>query len=155
MMNSIIMDYQEKHESVQYNAVLAITSAIRGTSSKKLSQELDLGSLKSRTWPRRICYFQKALSRKLPIYLYKLAAPILKSHRNAGCYRVLYCRTDAFRSSIGNYRGRAKTRNKGWRDEWRTIEKIKVSLAISSSANKGHRIESCGTPALICNQFKV
>ena len=40
-------------------------------------------------------------------------------------------------------------------DEWRTIEKIKVSLAISSSANKGHRIESCGTPALICNQFKV
>ena len=107
------MDYQEKHESVQYNAVLAITSAIRGTSSKKLSQELDLGSLKGRTWPRRICYFQKALSRKLPIYLYKLAAPILKSHRNAGCYRVLYCRTDAFRSSISNYRGRAKTRNKG------------------------------------------
>ena len=67
MMNSIIMDYQEKHESVQYNAVLAITRDIRGTSSKKLSQELDLGSLKG----RRICYFQKALSRKLPIYLYK------------------------------------------------------------------------------------
>ena len=60
---------RKKIESVQYNAALTITSTFRGTSSKKLSQELDLGFLKDRRWSRRIFYFQKALSRKLPTYL--------------------------------------------------------------------------------------
>ena len=32
---------------------------------------------------------------------------------------------------------------------------MEVSSATSSSANKGPRTESCGTPALICYQFKV
>ena len=35
-------------ESIQYNAAIAITGAIRGTSSEKLFQELGLESLKSR-----------------------------------------------------------------------------------------------------------
>ena len=35
-------------ESVQYNAAIAITGAIRGTSQKKLYKELDLESLKLR-----------------------------------------------------------------------------------------------------------
>ena len=38
----------EKIESIQYNAALAITGAIRGTSSGKLYQELSLESLKER-----------------------------------------------------------------------------------------------------------
>ena len=37
-------------ESVQYNAALAITDAIRGTSKQKLYQELGLESLKHRRW---------------------------------------------------------------------------------------------------------
>ena len=39
-----------KIESVQYNASLAITGAIRGTSPENLYQELGLESLKSRRW---------------------------------------------------------------------------------------------------------
>ena len=40
----------DKIESVQYNAALAITGAIRGTSKEKLYQELGLESLKDRVW---------------------------------------------------------------------------------------------------------
>ena len=39
-----------KLESIQYNAWLAITGAIRGTSVEKIYQELGLESLKSRRW---------------------------------------------------------------------------------------------------------
>ena len=42
--------FQNKLESVQCNAALAITGAIRGSSWEKLYQELDLKSLKSRQW---------------------------------------------------------------------------------------------------------
>ena len=40
-------------ESLQYNAVMAITRSIRGTSSDKLFQELGLETLKSRPWLRK------------------------------------------------------------------------------------------------------
>ena len=40
--------FHKKFESLQYNTCLAITGAIRGTSSEKLYQELGLESLKSR-----------------------------------------------------------------------------------------------------------
>ena len=40
--------FHEKLESLQYNACLAMTGAIRGTSSEKLYQELRLESLKTR-----------------------------------------------------------------------------------------------------------
>ena len=46
----------DKIESVQYNAALAITGAIRGTSKEKLHQELGLQSLKDRRWLRRMAY---------------------------------------------------------------------------------------------------
>ena len=46
----------DKIESVQYNAALAITGAIRGTSKEKLHQELGLQSLKDRRWLRRMSY---------------------------------------------------------------------------------------------------
>ena len=43
--------FQNKLESVQYNAALAITGAIRGSSREKLYQELGLlESLKSQRW---------------------------------------------------------------------------------------------------------
>ena len=43
-----------KLESVQYNAALAITGAIRSSSREKLYQELSLESLKSRRWHRKL-----------------------------------------------------------------------------------------------------
>ena len=47
--NSCLSD---KIETIQYNTPLAITSTIRGTSKKKLCQELRLEPLKDRRWLR-------------------------------------------------------------------------------------------------------
>ena len=49
----------QKIESVQYNASLAITGAIRGTAREKLYQELGLESLSDRRWSRRLCFYYK------------------------------------------------------------------------------------------------
>ena len=40
--------FHQKLDKIQYNAYIAITGAIRGTSKEKIYQELDLESLKSR-----------------------------------------------------------------------------------------------------------
>ena len=58
-------------ESIQYNAAIAITGAIRGTSSEKLFQELGLESSKSRRWLRKFrmfknVYFTKFFIKNLP-----------------------------------------------------------------------------------------
>ena len=45
-----------KIESLQYNAALAITGAIRGSSKEKLYQELGFEHLSSRRWLRKLCY---------------------------------------------------------------------------------------------------
>ena len=45
--------FQNKIESIQYNACLAITSAIRGTSKERLYEELGLESLQHRRWYRK------------------------------------------------------------------------------------------------------
>ena len=56
----------KKVESVQYNAALAVTGAIRGTSKEKLYQESGFESLKDRRWFRRLCYLYKLLNTKKP-----------------------------------------------------------------------------------------
>ena len=48
-----------KLESIQYNAALALTGAIRGSSKEKLYQEIGLESLQLRQWYRKICGFYK------------------------------------------------------------------------------------------------
>ena len=53
--------FHDKLESIQNNACLAITGAIRGTSTEKIYQELGLESLKSRRWFRKLCHFYKIL----------------------------------------------------------------------------------------------
>ena len=49
--------FHKNLESVQYNAAIAITGAVRSTSSEKFFQELGLESLKSRRWLRKSCFF--------------------------------------------------------------------------------------------------
>ena len=46
--------FSNKLETVQYNAALAITGAIKGTSHEKLYQELGLEYLQQRRWVRRL-----------------------------------------------------------------------------------------------------
>ena len=65
-------NFCRKLESVQYNAALAITGTIHGTSQTKLYVELGLESLKARRWFRRLCYFYKFKSYGLPPYLFQL-----------------------------------------------------------------------------------
>ena len=53
----------QRLESIQYNAALAITGAIRGTSKEKLYQELGFESLQSRRWFRKLSLLQNIKKR--------------------------------------------------------------------------------------------
>ena len=64
--------FHESLESLQYNASLAITGAIRGTSKEKLYQELGLESHQHRRWFCKICNVYKIFKNQSPRYLYEL-----------------------------------------------------------------------------------
>ena len=64
--------FNDKIESVQYNACFAITGAIRGTSRKKIYQELGLESFKSKRWFKKLCHFYKMFNENKPSYLFNL-----------------------------------------------------------------------------------
>ena len=64
--------FRAKMKSIQYNACLAITGAIRGTSREKLYQELGLESLQLRRWYRKLCLFNKNFENEHPKYLFNL-----------------------------------------------------------------------------------
>ena len=49
--------FSSKTESIQYNATIAITGAIRGSSREKLYQELGLEYLYDMRWMRHLCLF--------------------------------------------------------------------------------------------------
>ena len=53
--------FHQKLEKIQYNACIAITGAIRGTSKEKIYEELDLEFLESGRWFRKLCFFSKIL----------------------------------------------------------------------------------------------
>ena len=61
-----------KLQSLQYSVAIAVTEAIRGTSSDKLFQELGLEILKSRYWLRKLCLFYKLIKEQSPAYLFQL-----------------------------------------------------------------------------------
>ena len=68
--------FQNKLESVQCNATLAITGAIRGSSWEKLYQELGLKSLKSWRWYQKSCLFFKH-KKWTPCYLFDKIPKVL------------------------------------------------------------------------------
>ena len=61
--------FQQKVQSIQYNAALAITEALRGTSKEKLFEDLGLESLQHRRWYRKLCCFYKILANLQNIFL--------------------------------------------------------------------------------------
>ena len=96
--------FYQRIESIQYNAAIAITGAIRGTSSEKLYQKLGLESLRSRRWLRKLCLFYKIDKNKLPSYLYNLIPDRVKFH-SAGSSQIdnisnLKTRSNFFRTSF-------------------------------------------------------
>ena len=64
--------FHAKMESIQYNACLAITGAIRGTSREKIYQELGLESLQLCRWYRKPCHCYKIFENEHPKYLFNL-----------------------------------------------------------------------------------
>ena len=66
------MSFHLKLESIQYNACLAITGAMRDTSKEKLYQELGLETLQLQRWNSKIEMFYKIFKNKSPQYLFKL-----------------------------------------------------------------------------------
>ena len=92
-------------ERVQYNAALAITGAIKGTSQLKLYKELGFESLKFRRWFRHLCFLYKLRTTQLPKYLYDLIpkGSCTYNTRNQDKIETYYCRTDLFKYSFFPY----------------------------------------------------
>ena len=91
-----------KIEKAHYDAALAITGTIRGTSWEKLYAELALESLKFRQWFGKLTCFYKIQSTGLPKHLLQLIPTnnhsyIWRKPLNIPHY---YCRTDMFKNSF-------------------------------------------------------
>ena len=64
--------FHQKLESIQYNACLVLSGAIRGSSREKLYHELGLESLQCRRWYLKLCLFYKIFKENKPVYLFNL-----------------------------------------------------------------------------------
>ena len=94
-----------KLESIQYNAALAITGAIKGTSKERLYEELGLESLEKRRWYRRMCLFWKIVNKSAPLYLRELL-PQKQFSRNPNrqnLFSIYNKNTDYFANSFFPY----------------------------------------------------
>ena len=92
-------------ESVQYNAALAITGTIKGTSRERLYQELGFESLRDRRWYRRLVYFFNIVSLKSPAYLTSLLPDKQRSYdsRRNNLFRNFTIHTEYFKNSFFPY----------------------------------------------------
>ena len=82
-----------KLESIQYNACLAITGAIRGSSREKLYQELGFESLQQRRWYKKLCCFYKIFKNESPRYLFNIIPTrnlfyITRNHTNIPLFKT-------------------------------------------------------------------
>ena len=91
----------QKLESIQYNAALTITGAVRSTSREKLYQELGLESLQKRRWYRKLCYLFKILKGQSPDYLSKILPSIRRAYnaRNVDYIPCFNNKHNIFRNS--------------------------------------------------------
>ena len=94
--------FHENLKSLQYNASLAITGLIRGTSKEKLYQELDLESLQRRRWFRKLCTLYKIFKNQSSRYLYDLLPLQTTSHntRSSRNIPLFPFRHNLFKSSF-------------------------------------------------------
>ena len=95
---AVIGYFQKKLESIQYNAALAITGAIRGTSREKMYSKLGLESLQDR---QKICVFYKILNMS-PKYLSDIIPSTTRRYfsRNANNIPLLRANTNYFMSTF-------------------------------------------------------
>ena len=93
-------NFHDKLESIQYNACLAKTGIIRGTSTEKVYQELGLESLKSRRWFRKHCHFYKIFNEKSPSYFFNVIPNFNRAHYTRLSYNTpaIKVRRDYFKN---------------------------------------------------------
>ena len=92
-----------KLESLQYNATLVITGAIKGSSfTEKIYEELGLESLKSRRWYRKMSFLCKVLKIESPSYLFNTIPNSNKQHqtRNSGNIPSFFVKHNYFKNSF-------------------------------------------------------
>ena len=80
--------FHQNLETFQYNAALAITGAVRGTSTEKLYQELGLESLQQRRWYTKLCIFFKTLKEKSLEYLFNIIPTRNNIHRTRNSHNT-------------------------------------------------------------------
>ena len=121
--------FKKKIESVQYNAALIITGAIKGTCRDKIYQELGLESLADRRWSRKLIFFHKIILGLQPSYLqnyltpYDNERPYLTRYATQKLIKTFRGRTKAFESSFFPYCA------KEWgnlSEELRNIDSVKM-----------------------------
>ena len=64
--------FHQNIESIPYNAVVSITSTVRGTSTENLYQELGFQFLQQRCWYRKLFCSLKIINNQSPCYLARL-----------------------------------------------------------------------------------
>lgn len=88
-------------ESIQHNIVPATTGSIRGSSRKKLYQELGLEDLHQRRWMSRcFCLLDKVLSTEKPTYIYALLPSLWKAFRDPNTFNAFSYRTEYFENFV-------------------------------------------------------
>ena len=94
--------FHERLKSIQYNAALAITGAIRGSSREKLYQELGFESLQQRRWYRKLCLLYKKIKNQSPKYLSELIPPARQAYmtRYNKSITLLNVKHDYFKNSF-------------------------------------------------------
>ena len=92
--------FSKKIESAQYNAVLAITGAIKRSSREKLYQELGLEYLYQRRWARRLCLLYKVFSTGQPSYIYNLLPSMSSSRQHVNSFNTVSCKSEYFKNSF-------------------------------------------------------
>ena len=80
-------------ESIQYNAVLAITDPIRRSSREKLYHELCLESLQQRRWYRKLCYIFSLVQNKSSKYLFNNIPTVRSTYRTRNIDNIPQFRT--------------------------------------------------------------
>ena len=94
--------FHQNLESIQYNSALAITGAIRGTSTEKLYNELGLETLEKRRWCRKLCCFYKFYKNHSPKYLFNIISVTVSRYntRNTNNIPQFKVKRNFFRSSF-------------------------------------------------------
>ena len=97
--------FSNKLENLQYNAALAITGAVRGSSKEKVYQDLGLEYLSSRRWFKRLCLFYKIFNNKTPAYLFDMIPRPrhFLNTRNQHLIPQIFCRTVSFSNCFFPY----------------------------------------------------